>query len=104
MARQPESSVEVVYARPDAQQVVTLARRDGMTAADAVAASGLLQAFPEIAAQPLELGIFGQRVPHDRALIAGDRVEIYRPLPDDPKERRRRRAAEAAASKRRPGR
>ena len=38
------------------------------------------------------VGIFGKRVRPDTPLTDGDRVEIYRPLALDPKERRRRRA------------
>ena len=100
MGRPPEPGISVAYARPDRQRVVDLALRAGMTAREAVEASGLVGEFPEIAAQPLELGIFGQRIGADRVLIEGDRVEIYRPLPDDPKERRRRRAAETASARR----
>jgi putative ubiquitin-RnfH superfamily antitoxin RatB of RatAB toxin-antitoxin module len=92
-----DAGVEVVFARPDRQRVVSLPWQDGMTASQAVEASGLAREFPEILAQPLQLGIFGQRVDAHRTLLAGDRVEIYRPLPQDPKERRRRRAAEAGA-------
>ena len=38
------------------------------------------------------VGVFGRRVAPDARLADGDRVEIYRPLGLDPKERRRRRA------------
>jgi putative ubiquitin-RnfH superfamily antitoxin RatB of RatAB toxin-antitoxin module len=93
-------SVEVVYARPDRQRVVALPLQEGMTALQAVAAAGLVGEFPEIGSQPLEIGIFGKRVDPARLLCDGDRVEIYRPLPDDPKERRRRRAAETAQGRR----
>jgi putative ubiquitin-RnfH superfamily antitoxin RatB of RatAB toxin-antitoxin module len=93
-------SVEVVYARPDRQRVVVVPLRDGMTALQAVEAAGLAREFPEIGSQPLEIGIFGKRVDPARLLSAGDRVEIYRSLPDDPKERRRRRAAETAQGRR----
>jgi len=93
-------SVEVVYARPDRQRVVALALQDGMTALQAVEAAGLVSEFPEIGSQPLEIGIFGRRVDPSRLLCDGDRVEVYRLLPDDPKERRRRRAAETAQGRR----
>lgn len=104
MALPPEARIEVVYARPDRQRVVELDLREGMTARDAVEASGLVSEFPEIAVRPLELGIHGKRVDAGCALRAGDRVEIYRPLPDDPKERRRRRAAESQSGRRGQGR
>jgi hypothetical protein len=38
------------------------------------------------------VGIFGEVCARDRVLSAGDRVEIYRALRNDPKESRRRRA------------
>jgi putative ubiquitin-RnfH superfamily antitoxin RatB of RatAB toxin-antitoxin module len=38
------------------------------------------------------LGIFGQRVQRDQVLSDGDRIEIYRPLAQDPKIARRERA------------
>ncbi|HEX7374109.1 MAG TPA: RnfH family protein [Steroidobacteraceae bacterium] len=95
-----EPGIEVVYARPDRQRVVKLPLQDGMTAMQAVEASGLFREYPEITQHPLQLGIFGQRIDGQRELVAGDRVEIYRPLPDDPKERRRRRAAAAEAPRR----
>ena len=39
-------------------------------------------------------GIWGQRCERTRVPRDGDRIELYRPLPADPRERRRRRAAE----------
>lgn len=85
---------EVVYALPERQRIVPVVLEDGMTALQAVAASGLLQEFPELAGRALVLGIFGQRVDGSRRLAPGDRVEIYRPLKADPRETRRRLAAQ----------
>lgn len=95
----PEPAVEVAYARPDRQWVVRVPLQDGLTALAAVQASGLLEECPELAAQPLLLGIYGQRVDGARVLRDAERVEIYRLLRNDPRDARRR-AAEAA----RPGR
>ena len=86
--------VEVAYALPDRQRVVAVALVEGMSALAAVAASGLLEEFPELAGRPLALGIFGQPVDGSRLLVPGDRVEIYRPLKADPRETRRRLAAQ----------
>jgi putative ubiquitin-RnfH superfamily antitoxin RatB of RatAB toxin-antitoxin module len=86
--------VEVVYASPDRQRVVTLDLPDaGLTAAQAVERSGLLREFPQIADHPLEFGIYGTVCAPEHALRAGDRVEILRPLRHDPRELRRERAA-----------
>jgi putative ubiquitin-RnfH superfamily antitoxin RatB of RatAB toxin-antitoxin module len=58
---------------------------------DALAAAGIATRHPD--ADLRALGIYGKRVRADAQLADGDRVEIYRPLLLDPKERRRRRAA-----------
>ena len=85
-------SVEVVYALPDRQTLLTLTVRAGATVREAVVLSGLLVAYPEIDTARNKIGIFGKRVPPDTMLNHGDRVEIYRSLTADPKEARRRRA------------
>lgn len=95
MAASDPIPVEVVYAAPLQQQVYRLLLPAGTTAQQAVKQSGVLQAHPELQAQPLTLGIYGKAVKAEQVLRARDRVEIYRPLLGDPKEIRRRRAAEA---------
>lgn len=83
--------VEVAYATPRDQVIVSLQVPDGTTAAGAIERSGIRIRFPEIEAEP-PVGIFSRRVALDQPLRAGDRVEIYRPLIADPKEVRRRKA------------
>jgi putative ubiquitin-RnfH superfamily antitoxin RatB of RatAB toxin-antitoxin module len=83
------ATVEVVYATPDEQRIVTLEHRPGLTARAAVDASGLVEAFPEIAERPLVLGLYAQPIDPDRLLSPGDRVEICRPLLRDPRTLRR---------------
>ncbi|MBK6453943.1 MAG: RnfH family protein [Steroidobacteraceae bacterium] len=88
--------VEVVYALPDRQRVVTLALPEtGLTAQAAVERSGLLDEFPNLRDRPLVLGIYGTVCLPDRPLRDRDRVEIYRPLQVDPRAQRRERAAQA---------
>ncbi|HEU4618533.1 MAG TPA: RnfH family protein [Gammaproteobacteria bacterium] len=90
MARSEDKpTVEVVYALPDVQRVVTLPLEPGLTAEQAVERSGLAREFPEIGARALVLGLYGGRIEPGRVLEAGDRVEICRPLERDPRERRR---------------
>lgn len=89
--------VEVVYARPDDQRLVALELPAGSRAIDAVRASGLAEAFPEIDPATAPLGVFGRACPHGRVLRPGDRVEIHRPLQVDPKEARRLRARRRGA-------
>ena len=82
--------VEVVYARPGGADVVTVQLPAGAVVRDALSAAGMATRHPEI--DPGALGIFGKHVRPDAPLADGDRVEIYRPLALDPKERRRQRA------------
>lgn len=84
--------VEVVYARPEQQTLLTVSVPEAATVAEAVRRSGILEAHPEIAWPDVEVGIFGARVSAGQGLRNGDRVEIYRPLVVDPKQRRRARA------------
>ena len=84
--------VEVAYARREQQTVLALQVPQGTTAIDAVQLSGILQRYPELAAETLDLGVFGDAVAHDYAVQQGDRVEIYRPLLVDPVTRRKRQA------------
>jgi uncharacterized protein len=89
---EPDSiEVEVAYARPDRQTVERLRLPPGSTAIDALRACGFLDRFAEIDAATVVLGIFGRVVRHDQPLVAGDRVEVYRPLRADPRTARRSR-------------
>lgn len=92
MVMTEQIEVEVAFARPDQQKIVSLQVAAGTTVLQAVELSGLLQVFPEIDSAALRLGVFGKAVAPERVLCAHDRVEIYRPLLADPKEVRRRRA------------
>lgn len=93
MGSETEISVEVVYALPDRQRLLSLRVPSGCTAREAVDRSGIREEFPEIDPDRQPLGVFGRRCPPDRELREGDRVEIYRPLKADPKEVRRELAA-----------
>lgn len=93
-AGQAVITVEVAYARPDRQEILSLTVPPGTKAIDAVFRSGILEVFPEIEPGRNRLGVFGKLVKDDTPLREGDRVEIYRPLKADPKEVRRQRARE----------
>lgn len=84
--------VEVVYATPGRQARYALRVEEGTTLADAIRASGVLEAFPEIDFAHNRVGIFGMLAKSSDVLRDGDRIEIYRPLSADPKEARRERA------------
>ena len=86
--------VEVVFALPDEQDLVTVAVPAGATLVDAVTRSGICERHPEIDLDVNKVGVFGKASRLDAQLSAGDRVEIYRPLIADPKAARKKRAAE----------
>lgn len=85
-------TVEVVCATPERQLLCRVSLPAGSPVLQAVEASGILQAMPEVPFDASRLGIFSRRVAPDEVLKDGDRVEIYRPLTLDPKDARRRRA------------
>ncbi len=84
--------IEVAYANPEQQVIVTVAMEEGMTVEAAIKASGLLELFPEIALSELKAGIFGAVCKLEQPVSEGDRIEVYRALVHDPKEARRQRA------------
>lgn len=85
--------VEVVYAEPGRQSLVSLSLAVGSTAGDAVAAAPFERRFPGRDFSACELGVWGHPVNRDHVLRDGDRVELYRPLQMDPREARRQLAA-----------
>lgn len=91
--------IEVAYARPESQVIIEVPVAPHITARQAIETSGILQQFPEIDLAINKVGIFGKLTQLDSELVAGDRVEIYRPLIADPKEARRRRAKAAATAR-----
>ncbi|NOY67683.1 MAG: RnfH family protein [Gammaproteobacteria bacterium] len=87
--------VEVSYALPHEQHLISLNVDAGSTAEKAIQLSGLLERYPDIDIGKVnKIGVFGKLTKLDRVLKQGDRVEIYRPLIADPKEVRRKRAAQ----------
>ena len=84
---------EVVYAKAGEQVLVCLKLPEGATVETAIAASGLLERFPEIDLYVNKVGIFGSVCDLGRRLKPNDRVEIYRLLLQDPKDSRKQRAA-----------
>ncbi len=95
--------VEVAYARPDVQVILTVEVSEGATVAEAVRLSGILADFPEIDLVVQKVGVFGKLAKLTSVLRAGDRVEIYRRLTNDPKEARKKRVAEIKKAKKNTG-
>jgi putative ubiquitin-RnfH superfamily antitoxin RatB of RatAB toxin-antitoxin module len=86
--------IEVAYALPERQMIITLEVDVGCSVLAAVQQSGITRDFPDIDPASARYGIFGDPVqdPASHPVRAGDRVEIYRPLLIDPKAVRRQRA------------
>lgn len=85
--------VQVVYALPEAQEVVEVELEEGAPVEDALNASGIPARHPEIELRTQRIGVWGRPVTLATAVRDRDRVEIYRTLSADPKQARRRRAA-----------
>lgn len=85
-------NVEVAYALPDEQCLLTVEVPWNSTIVFAVQKSGILQRFPQIDLQRQTVGVFGKIQALSDIVQAGDRIEIYRALQIDPKEARRQRA------------
>lgn len=87
---EPIKQVWVAYTTSEQQFHLRVAFSEGMTAQQAIDASGLAEqvCLPEV----LHLGVFGSKIEAETVLQAGDRVEIYRPLTINPKDIRRKRA------------
>lgn len=89
--------IEVAYATPDKQTLLSLEVPSGCTVAEAISLSGIREEFPDMEQDPKMVGIFSRKVALDYELREGDRVEIYRPLVADPKEMRKQRAKAVSA-------
>jgi len=80
--------VELVYVAPSNDvHRVSLNVNDGSCVLDVLTQSGMLERHPEIKDMPV--GIFSKRVALDVLVKDGDRIEVYRPLLIDPKDKRR---------------
>ena len=96
---QTEIIVEIAYALPAEQLIIPIRVKTGITAEQAINASGILSKFPEINLAINKIGIFGKLSKLNVQLRHLDRVEIYRPLIADPKEVRKQRAADGKVMK-----
>lgn len=88
----PLITVEVAYALPDEQLILSLEVAEETTVEQAIKRSGILDRYPQINLDTDKVGIFGKICKLNATLSAKDRIEIYRPLIADPKESRRQKA------------
>jgi uncharacterized protein len=87
--------VEVAYALPTQQSILTLSVAVDATVEQIINSSGILQQYPEIDLTQQKVGVWSRTVKLTDTVKEGDRIEIYRPLIADPKDLRRRRAERA---------
>ncbi len=88
-------TIEVAYALPQSQTLLSLDVTKGTTIEQAIVQSGILTEHEDIDLSVNKVGIWSKSKKLDEVLNEGDRIEIYRPLIADPKEVRRRRAEKA---------
>ena len=86
---------EVAFARPDKQLIISIKLTEGSTVQQAINESGIFEQFPEIDLVKMGVGVFNKACELDKIIEQGDRVEIYRPLLQNPMDARRRRAVKS---------
>lgn len=85
------AKIELVYVAQDKTTVhYVMDLKPESTVSDVLIESGIYSAHPET--KDLSVGIYAKLVSLDTVLKDGDRLELYRPLTLDPKEKRRQRA------------
>ncbi|HEY8507799.1 MAG TPA: RnfH family protein, partial [Steroidobacteraceae bacterium] len=80
------------YAAPERQYLWTVELAFEATISDAIAAAREQAAGIDVPWDTAVVGIFGETRKREDVPIDGDRIELYRPLRADPRERRRERA------------
>lgn len=81
--------VEIVYATEAMQTLIPCTVTSPCTAQTAIQQSGILSICPDIDLTKNAIGVFGHKITLDTLVKEGDRIEIYRPLPLDPKQARK---------------
>lgn len=85
-------TIETAYALPDVQYLFVEKVVEGSTVEQALQNSILLKEVPNLVID--KVGIFGKLVERSTVLREGDRIEVYRPLKADPRDRRRKKVEE----------
>lgn len=99
-ARPTSIQVSVAWsAEPGRASECVLEVAQGASVHEAIQASGILERFPALDISTSAVGVWGRACGLQAGLSAGDRVEIYRPLVNDPKQARRMRAARPAKTR-----
>src|SRR5215470_20323908 len=79
----------VAYATRDRQYLWAVDVPVDATIDDVIEAARQLADEPDVPWETAPVGIFGEVKERSDCPVEGDRVEIYRPLPSDPRDRRR---------------
>jgi uncharacterized protein len=90
--------IEIVYAQPQRSIAKSLTLSPGASIADALKLAAVQEDFQAVDLVNATVGVFGQVANRDRPLQDGDRVEIYRPLLEEPKLARRKRVSKSGRS------
>ncbi len=84
----------VAYATRDRQFLWTVNLRSEATIAEAIDAAKQHAGCRDVPWDTAAVGIFGRVRAREEIPADGDRIEIYRPLPEDPRAKRRERVAQ----------
>jgi putative ubiquitin-RnfH superfamily antitoxin RatB of RatAB toxin-antitoxin module len=87
--------IEIVYAEEQRAIVKALWMAPGSQLGDALIAAAGAAEFSGVDMTSAPVGVFGRLARRDQELKDGDRIEIYRPLKQEPKEARRARSRAA---------
>ena len=83
-------SVEVILTSEGEQEIEKLLVLRGTVIMDAILQSNIYKKHSELHSKNFSFGVFGKERDADYLLSPNDRIEIYRELVQDPKERRKK--------------
>jgi putative ubiquitin-RnfH superfamily antitoxin RatB of RatAB toxin-antitoxin module len=72
--------VSIAYATPQQQLCINVDVVEESSVINALHQSGILDLCPEIKLDKQKVGVFGKLVTLESQLVAGDRIEVYRPI------------------------
>jgi len=91
-------NVSVVLAWPDKEVSAVMILKENSTVGLAINIAKEDPVFLDVDFEDYAIGIYGELCGLEHLLSDGDRIELYRPIKEDPKEQRRKRALEQEAS------
>ena len=91
-------NVSVVLAWPDKEVSAVMILKENSTVGLAINIAKEDPVFLDVDFEDYAIGIYGELCGLEHVLSDGDRIELYRPIKEDPKEQRRKRALEQKAS------